>query len=95
MDVVCVGCGDDLSLKPKERRILGSESLKPVLEVWKALYIQEVDDEEIEDVDQVVESVINDHQIFRKCFYANKRFLKLQRSLEDNLSDTETRVEDI
>ena len=47
MDVLCVGCGDDLSLKPKEKRILGSESLKPVLELWKALFIQEVNDEEI------------------------------------------------
>ena len=43
MDVLCVGCGDDLSLKPKEKRILGSESSKPVLE-----FIQEVNDEEID-----------------------------------------------
>ena len=40
MDALCVGCGEDLSLKPKEKRILGSESSKPVLVLWKALFIQ-------------------------------------------------------
>ena len=85
MDVVCIGCGDYLSWKPKERRIVVSESSKPILEVWKALIIQEVNEEEIENVDQFVEGVINDHRICRKCFYAYERFLKLQKSLEDNL----------
>ena len=62
---------------PKERRILGSESLEPVLEVWKALFIQEINDDEVEDIEQFVEGVINDHQICRKCFYAFEYFLKL------------------
>ena len=43
MDVLCFGCGDDLSWKSN----LESDSLKPVLELWKTLFIQELNDKEI------------------------------------------------
>ena len=33
MDVLCIGCGDNLSWKPNDRRNLESDSSKPVLEI--------------------------------------------------------------
>ena len=86
MDVLCVGCGDDLSWKSSERRNLESVSSKPVLELWKTMFIQELNDKEI-DVEGFVERLIKDHRICRKCFYAYDRLLKLQKSLEDKISD--------
>ena len=47
MDVLCFGCGDNLSWKSNDRRNLESDSLKPVLELWKTLFIQELNDKEI------------------------------------------------
>ena len=40
-------CGDDLSWKSNDRRNLESDSLKSVLELWKTLFIQELNDKEI------------------------------------------------
>ena len=48
MDVLCVGCRDDLSWKSNDRRNLESGSSKPVLELWKTLFIQELNDKEID-----------------------------------------------
>ena len=47
MDVLCFGCGDDLSWKSNDRKNLESDSLKSVLELWKTLFIQELNDKEI------------------------------------------------
>ena len=35
MDVLCFGCGDDLSWKSNDRRNLESDSLKSVLELYR------------------------------------------------------------
>ena len=57
MDVLCVGCGDDLSWKSNDRRNLESGSSKPVLELWKTLFIQELNDKEIDIEGFVMERV--------------------------------------
>ena len=39
MDVLCVGCIDDLSWKSNDRRNSESDSSKPVLELWKTFSV--------------------------------------------------------
>ena len=88
---VCLGCGDEL--KVKDRRVLGSDSSKHVLQVWRSFFeekLEELGIREDVDTDSLVKGSGDEKKagkVCRKCFSAFERYEKLRRSIEKSIED--------
>ena len=81
-EILCVGCGKDISDKVNDRRNLCSNASSSVLMTWKDIFMQKVTEQE-----DVVQGILEKHRMCRRCFSAIDKLTKLQTSVEDNIKD--------
>ena len=86
----CLGCGNDLSITPRDRRDIGvnspatPEPRSRILTLWTALMRQELSCKGMT-IETLISDVQNPGKMCRKCFYDYERFSNLQTKLETNL----------
>ena len=80
MVMYCVSCGENLA----------GESSKKVADLWKKLIAEELSTSSSENVESCIAQLIKDHRMCRKCFYSFDRYLRLHKSLKENISDAVT-----
>ncbi len=71
----CFGCGNDITNKRNERRLLSTGKSQHVLSLWKA-FVAHLD---------YSDSEAGDGYICRSCFSAYERYIALQNKIESNL----------
>ena len=88
--VHCLGCGEDLTHTPRDRRNLGVESKgaaeprERVLSSWTSLLSQELRSQG-ESINNVVIDLANPGKMCHKCFYECDKYSRLYTQLKDKL----------
>ena len=83
-EILCVGCGDDITKKASNRRSLVGDKSAKVLNVWRA-FLETQEGEEIEMEDIINFIAIHDSKMCRSCYSAFERYDKLHDTIQANL----------